>query len=110
MVSNVPNQPVSLIEPVYTTRRANDAIVLGSSAITIASKGMEISCSGEAILRLRPRLKLVVVAQVPEASAVQSVGLFARGPVTLRFGEHSPPTRSLVLNYRDWRGVPLMSN
>ncbi len=44
MAPNAPGQSVSLIEPIYITGRANDAIILGSSCITIAAKGMEIRC------------------------------------------------------------------
>jgi hypothetical protein len=99
----MPNGPTlrggqRIADPIYTTLKPNDPINLGSSHIRISCKGVEIECEGRAILRLKPRLRLVVTADLPGASAVYPHLLHAN-PLLLRFG-HALPVPALLLSYR----------
>jgi hypothetical protein len=87
----------SLIQPVYSTPRANAPISLGRSDVEITSKGTTVKCVGEACLRLQPRLGLVVVADLSGHPGTAMQLASSTDPVTLRYDGQRGSRRVLVL-------------
>jgi hypothetical protein len=87
----------SLIQPVYTTPRANAPISLGRSDIEITCKGRTAKCVGEAHLRLQRRLELVITADLSGHPATAMQLASSTAPVTLRYGDQRRTRNVLVL-------------
>ncbi len=95
----------ALIQPVYSTDKANRSIPLGCSHLTISCDGHTFACSGKAILRLQPRLRLVLNADISgQPEAVFRLAM-ARGPVTVQYGSRARASKVLVMN-STWSAGP----
>lgn len=88
----------SLIDPVYTTRRANAPITLKRLPVEITYDGQLIQCNGKASLLLQPDLRLVVTADLSGSPADALRLVTASGPITLRCGSQSTPVNALLVN------------
>jgi hypothetical protein len=86
----------SPISAAYSTRAANKAISLGRARLTITCNGQSLSYPGTATLRLQPRLRLVLKADLSEDPlAILRLGT-ARGTISVQYGSKSRPTNVIM--------------
>jgi hypothetical protein len=87
----------SLLQPIYTTRRANAPINLGRSQIELTFNKQKVHCDGEAKLRLQPETRLIVTADLSKNLAAAIQLTLATDRVTLRYGNESATVEAFVL-------------
>lgn len=93
-----------LIEPLYATGRANSPIFLGRAPFYITWEGNQFTCPGEAYLRLQPRLRLTLTADLSHQPTTTLRLATASVPIKLQYGQHAEPINALLVNVTSHSG------